>query len=165
MPAANTTSRKPSGKQTAVGAGAVAAILAAAALFVQPWEGREFKPYRDAVGVLSVCDGHTGPDVKQGRTYSKSECDAWLATDIGRAYRQVELCISTPLTHNQAVALTSAAYNIGPSVVCGSTLQRLANAGDMRAACAQLDRWVYAKGQKLKGLVRRRAAERALCES
>ena len=32
------------------------------------------------------------------------------------------------------------------------------------AACAELERWVYAKGIKLRGLVKRRAAERAMCE-
>jgi lysozyme len=155
---------KPTTKQTAVGGALTAVILGAAALFVQPWEGREFRPYRDAVGVLTACDGHTGADIQAGKTYTAAECDAWLTTDLGRAYSRVQLCISVPLTQNQAVALTSAAYNIGPSVVCGSTLQRMANAGDMPGACAQLDRWVYAKGQKLRGLVRRRAAERALCE-
>ncbi|WCE04443.1 lysozyme [Pseudoxanthomonas sp. JBR18] len=159
------TTKKPTGKKTAVGGAITAAVLAAAALFVQPWEGREFKPYRDAVGVLTACDGHTGPDIQAGKTYTAAECDVWLMSDIGRAYSQVRLCISVPLNQNQAVAFTSAAYNLGPSVVCGSTLQRKANAGDLAGACAQLDRWVYAKGQKLRGLVRRRAAERALCES
>ncbi|HHG5564729.1 TPA: glycoside hydrolase family protein [Pseudomonas aeruginosa] len=41
---------------------------------------------------------------------------------------------------------------------------RKLNAGDVRGACAELSRWVYAGGKKLGGLVRRRAAERELCE-
>ncbi|WP_405045477.1 glycoside hydrolase family protein [Pseudomonas aeruginosa] len=45
-----------------------------------------------------------------------------------------------------------------------STLLRKLNAGDVRGACAELSRWVYAGGKKLGGLVRRRAAERELCE-
>ena len=39
-----------------------------------------------------------------------------------------------------------------------------ANTGDWAGACKELDRWVYAKGIKLNGLVKRRAAERAMCE-
>jgi lysozyme len=144
-------------------AGFAALVIAAAALFISPWEGREYKPYKDVVGVLTVCDGHTGSDIEQ-RRYSDAECDQLLKTDIGIAYRHVDRCITGNVTQGQAVALVSATFNIGPKVVCGSTLQRKANAGDWSGACAELDRWVYAKGRKLKGLVRRRAAERAICE-
>jgi GH24 family phage-related lysozyme (muramidase) len=31
--------------------------------------------------------------------------------------------------------------------------------------CADLSRWTYSQGRQLKGLVKRRAAERALCET
>lgn len=143
-------------------AGFAALVIAGAALFIGPWEGREYQPYRDAVGVLTVCDGHTG-DV-QDRTYTDAECDRLLRSDIGVAYQHVDRCITGTVTEGQAVALVSATFNIGPKVVCGSTLQRKANAGDWVGACAELSRWVYAKGKKLRGLVRRRAAERALCE-
>lgn len=139
-----------------------AVVIAATAVFVSPWEGREYEPYIDPVGILTVCDGHTG-GIKQ-RTYTDAECDALLRSDVGIAYKHVDRCITGQATQGQAVALTSATFNIGPQVVCGSTLQRKANAGDWAGACAELDRWVYAKGRKLKGLVRRRAAERALCE-
>lgn len=154
---------KPVGKGTALAGAITAAVLAATAVFVQPWEGRELQPYRDIVGVLTVCDGHTGRDIEAGKTYTHAECDAWLKTDLATAYQSVERCITAPLTVNQASAFTSAAYNIGPSVVCGSTLQRLANAGDVRGACDQLLRWRYAGGKVVRGLERRRAAERELC--
>lgn len=141
--------------------GTLAGVLVLAAALIQPWEGYEPEPYVDAVGVLTVCYGHTGR--VQDKTYTQAECDALLASDMGIAWRAVERCIAGPMTPGQAAALLSAAYNIGPSVVCGSTLQRKANAGDWAGACAQLDRWVYAKGKRLRGLVKRRAAERALC--
>jgi GH24 family phage-related lysozyme (muramidase) len=41
---------------------------------------------------------------------------------------------------------------------------RKANAGDMPGACAELSRWTRAGGNELPGLVKRRAAERELCE-
>ncbi len=142
--------------------GGLAVILAAAVAFIAPWEGKISQPYFDAVGVLTVCYGHTGEI--QSRRYTDAECVAMLRSDIGIAYAAVDRCITSEATHGQAVALTSAAFNIGPKVVCGSTLQRKANARDWPGACAELDKWVFAKGRKLKGLVRRRAAERALCE-
>lgn len=48
---------------------------------------------------------------------------------------------------------------------CASTLARKANAGDMPGACAELSKWVFANKAKLPGLVKRRAAEREVCES
>ena len=153
-------------KKIAAG-GLIGGVLAAAALLIQPWEGRELAPYIDAVGVLTVCYGHTGRSTGthvENRRYTDVECDALLEADMLEAWRHVERCITAPMNTNQAASLLSAAYNIGPSVVCGSTLQRYANAGDWDSACAQLDRWVFAGGQRLRGLERRRAAERAVCE-
>ena len=58
-----------------------------------------------------------------------------------------------------------AAFNVGNARFCSSTLARKANAGDMAGACAELSRWTYAGGKPLPGLVKRRATERAICES
>ncbi len=69
-----------------------------------------------------------------------------------------------PLTQGQWDALSSFVYNLGPGALEKSTLLRLLNAGDYSGAAAQFDRWVYASGKKLSGLVKRRAAERALFE-
>jgi lysozyme len=150
-----------SGK-TGAAALVAALVIAATALFVQPWEGRRHTPYYDIVGVLTVCDGHTGKDIEQ-RIYSDAECDAFLKADLAIANSFVRKCIVAPLTKNQETSLTSAAYNIGPRVVCGSTLQRKANAG--QPFCAELLRWDMAGGKKVKGLTRRRQAEYKLCEA
>lgn len=154
-------------KQKFAAGGLIGGVLAAAALLIQPWEGYKPDPYIDAVGVLTVCYGHTGRSTGthvENRRYTDVECDALLEADMLEAWRHVERCITAPMTTGQGASLLSAAYNIGPSVVCGSTLQRYANAGDWDSACAQLDRWVFAGGQRLRGLERRRAAERAVCE-
>lgn len=47
----------------------------------------------------------------------------------------------------------------------GSTLLRKLSREDYDGAAAKLDRWVYAKGQRLRGLVHRRRAERRLFET
>lgn len=77
--------------------------------------------------IPTVCYGHTGPDVKFGDTKTPDECKALLQDDLKAANDVVHRCITVPMTQGQEAALTSATYNVGPSIVCGSTLQRYAN--------------------------------------
>lgn len=147
-----------------VGSGIAGVVLALAATVAVYFEGYIPTTYADPVGIPTICYGHTGPDVTPGRTATAEECSALLEQDLAVAYASVKRCITSPMLPHQAAALTSAAYNAGPKIVCGSTLQKLANAGDWNGACAQLDRWVWASGRKLPGLIKRRAAERAICE-
>ncbi|KQD16250.1 lysozyme [Acinetobacter baumannii] len=67
-----------------------------------------------------------------------------------------------PLTQNQFDALVSLAYNIGSGAFKGSTLLKLLNKGDYKGAADQFLVWNKAGGKVMKGLVRRREAERAL---
>lgn len=145
--------------------GSVAGVaLTLAAAIATRWEGVRYTPYRDPVGVLTVCYGHTGPDVVPGRTYSRAECEALLQHDLAIARAAVHRCIPVPLLPQIDGALTDAAFNLGPRVVCGSTLQKKALANDWPGACAQLDLWNKAGGRVYDGLVYRRDDERALCE-
>ena len=145
-------------------AASAAAILALAATIVRPWEGSSLPVYKDIVGVPTVCYGHTGPDVVVGQpARTPAECEALLTGDLAVAYGHVRRCIVGG-TNYQLAAVTSLAFNVGPRAVCGSTLQHKANAGDWNGACAEISRWVYAGGKKVRGLERRRAAERAMCE-
>ena len=146
-----------------VGGGALAGVLAIAGVVVAKWEGVRYEPYRDSVGVLTVCYGHTGLDVVPGKGYTKAECDALLQQDLAVAQGAVNRCLPMPKLPQIEAALTSAAFNIGPSVVCGSTLQAKAKANDWPGACNELARWNKAGGRELRGLTLRRADERALC--
>ena len=155
-------SEKP---QRAKGAPALfaALVLAMAAYFVAPWEGKRNAPYRDIVGVPTVCYGST-KGVKMGQpARTDEECGRLLTGDLKEAYSHVGRCITHPLYPEQAAAFTSLVFNVGPKGVCGSTLQTHANRGEMAQACGQLMRWVYAGGQRVKGLVNRRQAEYRMC--
>jgi lysozyme len=142
------------------GAGAAVIALALAGYF----EGTRTTAYQDPPGIWTICTGHTR-NVKAGDKATPAQCDAYLQQDMAIAFADVKRCIRAPLNSQQTAAFADAAYNAGAGVVCGSTLQRKANAGDMRGACAELSRWVYAGGKQLPGLVARRQAERELCEA
>lgn len=146
------------------GAGAAGLVLSLAVGLVVHFEGYVPETYADPVGVPTICYGHTGPDVEMGQRLDRSACERLLRGDLAEAYQAVQRCVRVPLKPYEAAAFTSFTYNVGANAFCDSTLVRKANAGDMAGACAELSRWVYADGELLPGLVRRRAAERALCE-
>lgn len=140
-------------------------VLASAGLLTQigEREGREYAPYRDVVGVLTVCDGITGPDVVPGKTYTDAECNALSLKHVEDHGAKLLQCITVRVTQGYYDALASWAYNVGVGAACGSTLVRLLNAGEYRAACEQLMRWNRAGGQVVRGLTNRRMQERAQC--
>jgi lysozyme len=146
----------------------VAAVLAACGLVAAPvavHEGWIKVGYRDPVGIPTACAGHTGPEVKVGRVYTDAECADLLAADLLRHGMEIDRCMKVDPPPEVRAAFTSFAFNVGSAKFCGSTMAAKLNAGDAAGACAELSRWIYAGGRKLPGLVKRRAAERALCES
>lgn len=141
------------------GAGAI--LVAAGALAVL-WEGWHNKPYVDPVGILTVCAGHTGQDVKLSHFYSDQQCTDLFLKDLRIAHKAVLRCTPSVPAEMQP-ALVSFTFNVGEGAYCKSTLARRANAGDHVGACKELYKWVYAGGRKLPGLVKRRAAEAQSC--
>lgn len=143
-----------------IGAGAVALCIPLVLYF----EGMLLRSYRDPIGIITSCVGHTGPELRMGQTYTRAQCEGQLMADLLEHAEALE-CIKAPMTDGQKAAFLSFAFNVGETSFCKSTLARKANAGDMRGACAELSRWTYAGGKELPGLVKRRAAERKVCES
>jgi lysozyme len=144
---------------TKIGAGA----LALAVPLIAHFEGTVYRTYRDPIGILTSCTGHTGPELMMGQTWTQEQCDQQLYGDLMKHAPALD-CVHRPLTDGQKAAFLSFAFNVGNGNFCKSTLVRKANAGDMPGACAELSRWTLAGGKELPGLVRRRAAERAMCE-
>ncbi|KOC23941.1 glycosyl hydrolase [Comamonas testosteroni] len=139
------------------------AAVALAVPLVQKYEGTVLRSYRDPVNVLTSCTGHTGPELRDGQTFTREQCEEMLYKDLAK-HADALSCVRAPLTDGQRAAFVSFAFNVGDDAFCRSTLVRKANAGDIEGACAELSRWTYAGGKQLPGLVKRRAAERQLCE-
>lgn len=129
-------------------------------------------PYVDRLGKelpLTVCNGITGAEVVAGRYYSPTDCKR---LELPR-YREAEQLAARRLQHWASynpwvrASFIDMVFNLGPSALDGTTIQRLANAGDLAGACQQMPRWVYGtvNGQRarLPGLVDRRDTTRELC--
>lgn len=156
-------------------AAALGTSVAAALLYLVPQhEGTVYAGYLDPIGIVTACTGHT--KTAEMRPYTKAECEELLAQDLLEANRTVDRCVSVPLEPHQRAAFISFAFNVGPGKVgvkdgfcvlkngrTPSFLRRL-NSGDYAGACAGLEAWRTAGGRVFRGLVKRRADERALCE-
>ncbi|MBL1266241.1 MAG: lysozyme [Halomonas sp.] len=150
------------GLKTKLGVSLAAGAISIATAVVSFYEGYEPTAYRDPVGIPTICYGHTAT-VRMGQTLSQAKCTALLKQDLGDAFAVVDRRAQVALPAPTRAALASFVYNVGAGNFARSTLLRKLNAGDLRGACHELSRWVYAGGRRLNGLVKRRATERELC--
>lgn len=146
--------------------GAAAAIATALAI---PAEGLRQWAYYDPPGILTVCYGHTGGDVKKGTKYSLDECKALLTEDMLDAITAVDNC-APGLPVPVLAAFGDAAFNLGPKIACNPNVSyaaRYLQSGQLEKACRELPKWDKARVAgvlvSLPGLTKRRAAEQALC--
>ena len=148
----------------------VAAAIAIAVAFIQPFEGYAAKPYVDRVGTghpVTWCYGEThadGPVPPLNKVFSKAECTAELQRDLTEKYDpEVRKCIHVPLPPHREAALVSFVYNLGPGPLCNGPVGRYLNAGNVSAGCRSMLLYDHAAGRRLPGLTRRRQAEMELC--
>lgn len=135
-----------------------AALLAAAVAYTGLWEGRRYYPYYDVGHVLTVCDGHTGSDIRKGHRYTDAECDALTRKDIIAHEKRMLACAPQLMNvpDKSYVAINDWAYNVGTGAACKSTLIHKLKADDLKGACRELSRWVYVNGRVIRGLEVRR---------
>lgn len=141
--------------------GSVITMLACAVALIAPFEGKRNAPYRDPIGILTVCYGETRVDM---RRYSDAECIQMLrdaTAEFAEGVRQANPAIAQ--YPKQWAAHTSFAYNVGLATYSKSSVARLFADGKQAEACQFMKRYIHAGGRKLPGLVRRRAAEAQLC--
>ena len=156
------------GTQTFFGGASVAnAELPPAAELIRRHEGFRSQPYYDPAGLPTrgygeLLSSTPGADLSQFSAVSESEANQQLAQRIQELERQIDQLVQVPINQNQRAALTSFAYNVGTNAFADSTLLRELNAGDYEGAAAQFPSWVFAGGQRLPGLERRRAEEAEL---
>ena len=113
-------------------------------------------------GRLTIGWGHTGADVRIGLIWTQEEADTAQAADLAAVEASIRATVNVKLTDNQFGALVDFAYNAGTGAFAKSRLLRLVNAGKLDDVPAELAKWIYSKGVKMPGLVKRRAREALL---
>ncbi len=82
------------------GAIAIASVLITGPSGNDGLEGVSYIPYKDIVGVWTVCHGHTGKDIMLGKTYTKAECKALLNKDLATVARQINPYIKVDIAYS-----------------------------------------------------------------
>jgi hypothetical protein len=95
-------------------------------------------------------------------TITRGDAEAYLHGALEKFAAQIEKDITAPINENEFGAFVSLAYNIGPGAFRKSSALRHFNEGDKAKAASALLLWNKAGGKVLKGLTRRREAERKL---
>lgn len=132
---------------------------------IKRFEGFEPEIYLDAAGLPTIGYGHL---LRPGEAEMfiggifEAAGEALLIKDVAIAERAVLRLIKVPLTDGQFDALVSFTFNLGGGALQRSTLRRKVNREEHDEVPAEFMRWVWAGGRKLRGLVRRRAAEAGL---
>ncbi len=142
---------------------------AAGLAIIKTFEGLRTKAYPDpGTGgePWTIGYGHTSaagpPRVYPGLTITIAEAENILKQDLEKFERSVTQLVSRAPTSDQFSAMVSFAFNAGATSLRDSTLLKKHNAGDFPGAADEFLRWVFAGGQVMAGLQRRRKAERAL---
>lgn len=124
--------------------------------------GRPASEYRKLSGApWTIGWGDTGPDVVEGLVITEQEADERFARRMALEFEHaVRQAVKVDLNQRQFDAVVSIFYNTGVGAMSGSTLVRMLNAGDFAGAAEQFPRWNMSGGAVMKGLQRRREAER-----
>nr|DAY31451.1 MAG TPA: lysozyme [Caudoviricetes sp.] len=129
-------------------------------------EGCQQKPYQCPADVLTVGIGTTEAveKIESNKIYTLQE----IADLYAKGIKQAEKCVNSyasgqTMPQGAFDALVSITFNAGCGKLKNSTLFKMARKGYSKVMCSQFERWIYANGIPLKGLIERRQKEKALC--
>ena len=137
---------------------------------IKMFESFRSDPYICEGGKWTNGWGHTKGVTKDSKPVTISQGEANLAADLKEFEDAVNSLVKVPLLQCQFDALVSFAFNVGQDIdedtiaegLGDSTLLKNLNTGDYKGAADQFLRWNKAGGKVLRGLEKRRAAERSM---
>lgn len=129
---------------------------------IKRFEGCRLTAYRCPAGVWTIGWGETR-GVKEGDVWTQEQADRVLRERVGQfmlaTMRRCPQLLREP--PERIAACTSLAYNIGIGAFAASSVSRHTTRRDYSRAADSFLLWNKAGGRVLRGLTRRRHAERA----
>ena len=128
------------------------------------FEGLKLKAYKCPAGVWTIGVGHTA-GVTEGMEITIKEAYKLLRMDLELFEAAITKYITVPVNQNQFDAMVSLCFNIGRAAFRTSLVCRATNRKSFVEAAEAFGNWRSVGGRPLPGLIRRRAAEKALYET
>lgn len=134
---------------------------------IKQFEGLYLSAYLDPIGIPTIGWGTIkypdGRKVKIGDKITRAQAEEYLMHEVSGFVASVERLVKVKLSNNSFCALVSFCYNLGAGALQKSTMLRKLNGGaPLDEVAKEFDKFVNAGGKPLKGLIRRRAAEKSL---
>lgn len=132
--------------------------------FLETFEGFSPVAYKDVAGYLTIGYG-TLIDTADEQylltaTITREQAEELLRKDVAYVESQINLMVKQPINQNQYNSLVSFAYNLGATALRYSTLMKKLNINPNDPTIrAEFNKWVYAGGVVVQGLVNRRQKE------
>lgn len=128
---------------------------------IKLFEGCKLTSYQCSAKVWTIGYGHT-QGVTKGMVITQLQADNFLKKDLIQFENQIN-SLDLPINQNQFDALVSLVYNIGFGNLKRSMLVAMIKINPKNANIkTEWNKFVFAGGVKLLGLIRRRSAEFAL---
>ena len=152
-----------------IGAGVAGPSAYVAVELTAPSEGFYLSPYKDPVGLTTICLGHL---VKKGevvkKEYTVDECAIIFAKDFKEHEVMLDKVVKVPYRSPwMKAAFTDFTFNKGIGNVASSTLLKNLNSKDYDGACQELTKWVFGRVngvmKVLPGLVTRATKQYQYC--
>lgn len=133
---------------------------------IKHFEGFSPYTYIDAAGHPTIGYGHL---IRDGEEFSEpisfETAEELLVNDLKESEHGVNTLVEIDLAQARFDALSSFTFNLGFGNLRSSTLLKKVNSEKHNDVPDQFKRWVYAGGNKLRGLELRRFAESELYDS
>jgi lysozyme len=144
-----------------------AQVLQLARILIKQFEGCKLEAYQDQRGVWTIGFGQTGPNIKQGLTWTQAQADQALEQTMSFLWKRLDHALGRDLLPQQAAAVLSLGYNIGIGALERSEMWKMLQDGQTGPAAERFtsfDKIRLPSGllQTDVGLLNRRKAERAL---
>ena len=123
------------------------------------FEGFAPHAYTCAGGFTTIGYGHRLRSYETMRIITMAQAEHVLERDMQLTADAVARLITVPLKPNQWIALVSFTFNLGPGALQRSALRAKVNRNEHGDVPREFLKWVYVRGQKCLGLIRRRRIE------
>jgi lysozyme len=125
------------------------------------WEGFADQAYWDALGKVWTIGYGTTRGVKEGDRITRDEALRREQEDVQYVVDAINRDSTYPLDQHEFDALVDFAYEEGVHALETSTLWRLLMSGDPADALKEFEKWDYADGHPVRGILLRRQDEAA----